>query len=161
MNRAMALRNQNCGLGPSRARRMKRIAHNGGNAVRKATTRINGFQAILARKEAELLHAGRGREGITIEKSADQMDEIQYALERDLAIHNVDHDFTLLRDIRAAQDRIRDGTYGICIQCEEAISPKRLKALPWAARCINCQEAADRNGGESPEAWGGALALGG
>lgn len=128
--------------------------------MKKATTRINGFQAILAHKETELLHAGRGREGITIEKSADQMDEIQYALERDLAIHNVEHDFTLLRDIRAAQHRIRDGTYGICIQCEEAISPKRLAALPWAACCIDCQEAADRNGGEHPQAWEGVLALG-
>lgn len=128
--------------------------------MKKATTRINGFQAILAHKETELLHAGRGREGITIEKSADQMDEIQYALERDLAIHNVEHDFTLLRNVRAAQHRIRDGTYGICIQCEEAISPKRLAALPWAACCIDCQEAADRNGGEHPQAWEGVLALG-
>jgi DnaK suppressor protein len=128
--------------------------------MKRANAQTNGFQAILARKETELLHAGRGREGITIEKSADQMDEIQYALERDLAIHNVEHDFTLLRAIRAAQDRIRDGTYGICIQCDDAISPKRLAALPWAARCINCQEAADRNGAEYPAAREGALALG-
>jgi DnaK suppressor protein len=128
--------------------------------MKNRPAKSNGFQAILARKETELLHAGRKREGITIEKSADQMDEIQYALERDLAIHNVEHDFALLRDIRAAQARIRDGSYGICTQCEEAISPKRLKALPWAACCIDCQEAADRNSGEYPEAWGGAPALG-
>jgi DnaK suppressor protein len=128
--------------------------------MKKGTTKSNGFQSILARKEAELLHAGRKREGITIEKSADQMDEIQYALERDLAIHNVEHDFALLRDIRAAHGRIRDGSYGICIQCEEAISPKRLAALPWAARCIDCQEAADRNGVEDPKVWDKVLALG-
>lgn len=128
--------------------------------MKKANAKSNGFQTILARKEVELLHAGRKREGITIEKSADQMDEIQYALERDLAIHNVEHDFALLRDIRAAQGRIRDGSYGICIQCEDAISPKRLAALPWAARCINCQEAADRNGDEHAEAWEGVLTLG-
>lgn len=128
--------------------------------MKRETTKSNGFQAILARREAELLHAGRKREGITIEKSADQMDEIQYALERDLAIHNVEHDFALLRDIRAAQARIRDGVYGICIQCEEAISPKRLAALPWAARCIDCQEAADRDGVENPEARDRVLVLG-
>jgi DnaK suppressor protein len=128
--------------------------------MRKAITRINGFQAILARREAELLHVWRKREGITIEKSADQMDEIQYALERDLAIHNVEHDFTLLRNVRAAQARIRDGSYGICIQCDEAISPKRLEALPWAARCIHCQEAADRNGSQDSDGVARDLTLG-
>jgi len=128
--------------------------------MRKATRRINGFQAILARTEAELLHAGRKREGITIEKSAGQMDEIQYALERDLAIHNVEHDFTLLRDVRAARARIRDGSYSICIQCGEAISPKRLEALPWAARCIGCQEDADYNGSQDSDGVARDLTLG-
>lgn len=128
--------------------------------MKKATTRINGFQAIRARKEAELVQGARTRDGITIEKSAGQMDEIQYALERDLAIHNVDHDFTLLREIRAAQARIRDGSYGICVQCGATINPERLDALPWASRCIGCQEAADRNGGEHPDAWQGVLAPG-
>jgi DnaK suppressor protein len=31
------------------------------------------------------------------------------------------------------------------MHCEEEIKPKRLDALPWAAFCINCQEAADRS----------------
>lgn len=128
--------------------------------MRRVTTRVNGFQTVLARKEAELLHVGRKREGITIEKSADQMDEIQYALERDLAIHNVEHDFALLRDVRAAQARIRDGSYGICIECGEAISPKRLEALPWAARCIGCQEDADRNGSKDSDGVARDLTLG-
>ena len=91
----------------------------------------------------------RKRDGIAIEKSADQMDEIQYASERDLAIRNVDRESTLLRQVKAALRRIHDGSFGTCIDCESAISPKRLAAVPWATRCIQCQEAADREGQET------------
>jgi hypothetical protein len=55
-----------------------------------APTEMCGFQEILERKEAELIRVMRRRDDIAIQKSADQMDEIQYASERDLAIRNVD-----------------------------------------------------------------------
>jgi DnaK suppressor protein len=60
------------------------------------------FQGVLERKEAELVRVLRTRDGIAIEKSADQMDEIQYASERDLAIRNVDRETTLLRQVKTA-----------------------------------------------------------
>jgi DnaK suppressor protein len=106
---------------------------------------VNGFQAVLERKESELAQVVRKRAGIAIEKSADQMDEIQFATERDLAIRNVNRDSGVLRDVKDALRRIRDGSYGACIECESAISPKRLAAVPWAGRCIQCQDAADRD----------------
>lgn len=106
------------------------------------------FQEILEQKEAELARVLRKRDSIAIEKSADQMDEIQYASERDLAIRNVDRESTLLRDVKAALRRIHDGSFGTCIECEWVISPKRLAAVPWASRCIECQDAADRDGQE-------------
>jgi DnaK suppressor protein len=92
------------------------------------------------------------RDDIRIEKSADQMDEIQYATERDLAIQTVDRESGLLRQVKSALRRIHDGCFGYCLDCEEAISPKRLAALPWAVRCIQCQEAADRKGPEADDA---------
>ena len=46
-------------------------------------------------------------------------------------------------------ERIEHGSYGVCLECEEPISPKRLKAIRWAERCIICQEWADRAGGNS------------
>ena len=107
-----------------------------------------GVQAILERKQTELAGVLRNRDGITIEKSADQMDEIQYATERDLAIRNVDRESTLLRQVKAALRRIHAGNFGTCLDCEETISPKRLAAVPWATRCIKCQETADREGQE-------------
>src|SRR5580700_1413581 len=109
---------------------------------------ISGVREILKRKQAELAGGLRHREGIAIEKSADQMDEIQYATERDLAIRNVDRDSTLLRQVKAALLRIHEGAFGTCLDCEETISPKRLAAVPWATRCIRCQETADREGQE-------------
>jgi len=100
---------------------------------------------VLERRESELVHVLRKRDGIEIEKSADQMDEIQYASERDLAIRNVDRESSLLRQVKAALRRIHDGSFGMCIECESAIGPKRLAAVPWAPRCIRCQESADRD----------------
>jgi DnaK suppressor protein len=103
-----------------------------------------GFQEILERKEAELAKVLRSRDGIAIEKSADQMDEIQYATERDLAIRNVDRDSSLLREVKDALRRIHEGSFGTCTDCEAAISPKRLAAVPWAACCIQCQDAVEQ-----------------
>ena len=118
----------------------------------KATTaELSGLQEILERKAVELVGVLRRRDGITIEKSADQMDEIQYASERDLAIRNVDRESTLLRQVKAALRRIHDGGFGACIDCESAISPKRLAAVPWAPRCIQCQEGADHGGQEADD----------
>ena len=111
-------------------------------------TKTGGIKEILARKEAELVLILRTREGITIERSADQMDEIQYASERDLAIRGVDRESRMLREVRAALGRIRDGEFGTCIECDSEISPKRLAAVPWASRCIQCQAAADQGGWE-------------
>jgi len=62
-----------------------------------------------------------------------------------VAIRNLDREASLLRNVRAALFRINDGSYGVCLHCEEDIKPKRLEAVPWAAFCIHCQEAADRH----------------
>lgn len=51
------------------------------------------------------------------------------------------------RIVRALQ-MIEDGTYGICVDCGEPISEKRLKSYPNATRCIACQEAFEEGGSE-------------
>jgi DnaK suppressor protein len=50
-------------------------------------------------------------------------------------------DMKLLREISDALHRIDHGSYGVCMECEEPISPKRLDAVPWARYCVACQEA--------------------
>ena len=64
----------------------------------------------------------------------------------------------MLRNVRAALGRIRDGSYGTCLHCEEEIKPRRLEAVPWTPYCIRCQEAADRNEFESAESLNELLA---
>ena len=108
-------------------------------------TEINKFKKILENKQDELEQIVRNRDAITIEKSADALDEVQHAAERELAIRNLDRESHLLRNVRSALRRIDEGTFGVCLHCEEDISPKRLNAVPWTAFCIQCQEQADRN----------------
>ena len=103
------------------------------------------FQAILTAKVAELERFTRHREGITIERSADQMEEIQAASERALAVCNLDRESNQLRNVRASLRRIQEGSFGTCQQCDDDIHPKRLAAVPWATFCIRCQEAVDNN----------------
>ena len=109
------------------------------------------FKKVLERRRVELIQTLRKRNDIAIEKSPDQIDEIQHAATLELAIRNMDREYKLLRDVKAALLRIDDGSFGICVECEWAISPKRLVAVPWAPLCIECQEAADRDAQERPD----------
>jgi len=109
------------------------------------TTERNKYKELLEARKAELAVGLRNREGIAIEKTADALDEVQLAGERELAIRNLDREANLLRSVRLALARIADGSYGTCLHCEEDISTKRLAAVPWTAYCLKCQEAADRH----------------
>jgi len=108
-------------------------------------TELSKFKKILETKRDELEQIVRRRDAITIEKSADALDEVQHAAERELAIRNLDRESQLLRSVRSALRRIDEGSFGICLHCEEEISPKRVAAVPWTSLCIQCQEQADRN----------------
>jgi DnaK suppressor protein len=112
---------------------------------------LNKYKSILEAKQAELEQFVRNREGLAIEKSPDALDEVQHASERELAIRNLDRESNLLRNVRAALRRIEEGSFGVCLHCEEDINPKRLNAVPWAAFCIQCQEIADRQTAEGAE----------
>lgn len=49
-----------------------------------------------------------------------------------------------LRLIEEALSRIEEGTYGVCQNCGQAIGEPRLKAVPWARYCVDCQEMAEQ-----------------
>ena len=108
-------------------------------------TEINKYKAMLEAKQAELSAGLRNRDDIAIEKTPDAIDEVQLAGERELAIRNLDRESNLLRNVKGALVRIADGSYGVCMHCEEDIKIKRLDAVPWTKYCIKCQEAADRH----------------
>src|SRR5579863_4291542 len=97
---------------------------------------------LLVAKRAELARH-RSADGIAVERTPDSMDELVLANERDLIVEVLNRETVLFRQVSEALERIETGTYGMCLHCGEAIAEKRLTALPWAALCLNCQEAAD------------------
>jgi DnaK suppressor protein len=105
---------------------------------------LKKYRAILMAKQSELAPHLRTRDGIAIEKTADALDEVGLAAARELTTRNLERESKTLRDVRAALRRIEEDGYGTCLDCEEEISPKRLNAVPWASRCIACQEQDDR-----------------
>jgi DnaK suppressor protein len=83
------------------------------------------------------------RDSIQIEQVSDPADITQQATEREMACQSLSRQAAFVRQLRSAIERIDIGSYGVCMQCEEQISPKRLKAIPWAEFCIDCQGMAD------------------
>jgi RNA polymerase-binding protein DksA len=57
--------------------------------------------------------------------------ELDYTLE--------ENSENMLAEIDAALQRIDDGTFGKCTNCNKEIAPARLEARPWATLCIDCQ----------------------
>jgi RNA polymerase-binding transcription factor len=109
---------------------------------------LERFSKTLRARQAEL-RGYRNREALAIENSADELDRIQHAQERDFAMAVLDREAVRLREIRAALDRLDNGSYGICLNCDEEIAPKRLAAVPWTPLCIACQEVADSAASDS------------
>ena len=109
---------------------------------------LNGFRDTLERRKSELEIGNRSRSALAVETSADALDRIQGGQERDFAIGTLDRNSKLLREVSSALGRIYAGTFGTCLECEEDINIKRLAAVPWAASCIVCQEAADSTTGQ-------------
>ena len=62
--------------------------------------------------------------------------------QRDLALR--DRAIQHLAAVDAALARLDEGRFGTCLRCGREIAPARLEALPWAAHCIECQGALDR-----------------
>ena len=58
------------------------------------------------------------------------------AVDRLAAVSAQEHLLAMLDDVRRAQARVADGTYGTCEVCGETIPAGRLEARPWATRCI-------------------------
>ena len=59
--------------------------------------------------------------------------------DRELSMNLVTGEQELLYQIDDALKRLDDGSFGICQQCSQPITMSRLKAVPYASMCINCQ----------------------
>ena len=107
---------------------------------------MSTFRKVIEEKRKNLLSKCSHRDDIVIEATADDIDRLQQQVTREVAIHHLDKSAKLLKSVQAALDRVEDEIYGVCLRCEEPIAEKRLKAIPWASYCVNCQEAVDLEG---------------
>ena len=59
-----------------------------------------------------------------------------YAVERIAAVSAEEKLQTMLSEVKRAQEKLAEGTYGRCDECGDEIAPGRLEARPWATRCV-------------------------
>ena len=67
-------------------------------------------------------------------------DQAQMSHEEFISLQRNSMDYNALRQVNAAIERVSTGDYGVCAACDEPISEKRLKAIPWAKYCVVCQD---------------------
>ena len=111
-------------------------------------TELKRFRAILEEKREAVVR--RARETIDQDMT---LDASELPDEMDLASSEYMQSFTLrlrgrerilLKKIDKALKKMDDGEYGICVECEEPIAPKRLEARPETELCIRCKEDQER-----------------
>jgi RNA polymerase-binding transcription factor DksA len=77
---------------------------------------------------------------------ADEMDVIQANERREIEFATRELLVERVRRLGAAIERLNDGEYGICRECEEPIAPARLKVMPEVETCVRCQDRLERYG---------------
>jgi RNA polymerase-binding protein DksA len=107
------------------------------NRLRKALD--TRYKVLVAEVRAELERSGEQHYVDFAGRVTDTGDESVADLLADLDAAMIDRQVIELRDIEAAQERVRDGSCGTCIDCGTEIGFDRLTAYPTAKRCIQCQ----------------------
>lgn len=99
------------------------------------------YQSLLIEVRDELENKGvQHRIDLLNSEPGDSGDEAMANALADFNITIVDRQVQWVRDIEATFKRIKDGEFGVCIDCGDSIPFNRLQAYPTAKRCIGCQE---------------------
>ncbi|MET0727708.1 MAG: TraR/DksA C4-type zinc finger protein [Acidimicrobiales bacterium] len=96
-------------------------------------------QATSLRAEADLLAAEREPGDVQFDEESGEGDTLAVERERDLALSA--QAAAAVEEIDRAIEKLHDGTYGVCEQCYATIPKERLRALPYAALCVQCKSA--------------------
>ncbi|MEX2262325.1 MAG: TraR/DksA family transcriptional regulator [Bryobacteraceae bacterium] len=109
-----------------------------------ATKTIDKYRRILEQKVTDVRRSLSAQNAAAVvarlDVPSDEGDLSQQSHEEWIFLNRNKLDITLLRQVQEALHRIRHGTFGVCGECDEPISPKRLDAVPWAKYCVKCQE---------------------
>lgn len=111
-----------------------------------AKNRYNELKKMLEDRRRELMNEvqGRMRDVRDTEKERDVLDQGESSevdIQEDIEFALIQMKSETLNKIDAALRRLDEGTYGDCFECGEEISEARLRALPFAVRCKDCEEA--------------------
>jgi DnaK suppressor protein len=102
------------------------------------------YRTVLENKAEEVRHSMSAQKAAQVvsrlDVPSDEGDLSQHHHEEWIFLNRNTIDMKLLREIADALHRLDHDTYGICMECEEPISAKRLDAVPWARYCVTCQE---------------------
>ncbi len=109
------------------------------------------FKELIEKEKAELLEElgymrENSRTSTTKEATGDHSsysfhmaDQGTDSQEREKAFLFASRESQYLEKLEQALKRIKSGTYGVCISCEENIDKERLEAVPIATMCIDCK----------------------
>ena len=110
--------------------------------------RVKTFRDKLLNRRESLVGQVQQAELYSRERDAeatqDPADMAANAYTKELLVSMSDNDRQLLNLIDEALERIKDGDYGKCVRCGEALPEKRLDAVPWARHCVRCQDLHER-----------------
>ncbi|MGH9359342.1 MAG: TraR/DksA family transcriptional regulator [Candidatus Acidiferrales bacterium] len=109
--------------------------------------KIELYRKRLLEKQSELLQkvSQSDQEGREADEEATQdlADKAANAYTKEFLFHQSNDNRQILVLVDEALERIKDGTYGVCVECHEGVQAKRLEAVPWARHCIECQAKQD------------------
>ena len=112
------------------------------------TLHLKGLDDRLCARAALLaieVNAARRHSGTDLGGETNDLKEAASAeTQAVVADAEVERDLAELRDIQAARERIRNGTYGSCVDCGAEIDLGRIQAQPEACRCLQCQLRVER-----------------
>ncbi len=107
-------------------------------------SKYENYRKILLKKADEVQRSMSAQKAAQVlsreEHPHDEGDLSQQSHEEWIFLNRNTLDIKLLREVQDALRRIESGAYGVCYECEEPISVKRLEAVPWAKFCVSCQE---------------------
>jgi DnaK suppressor protein len=115
--------------------------------VTAKTSRYNDLKKMLEDRRRELMTAVQGKIRDARADSGkerdvlDQGESSEVDIQEDIEFALIQMKSETLNKIDAALRRLDEGTYGDCFECGEEISNARLRALPFAVRCKDCEEA--------------------
>jgi len=84
------------------------------------------------------------KQRLNAERLSDSIDEASLAEDTAVAVRELDTIWSHHRLASAAKQKLRNGTYGTCVNCQHAIPESRLLAVPWATRCVRCEAVKER-----------------